>query len=366
MAYGRRLAEGLLNRNLLPVAHWLREISAATEPNILPSRCAVSPTLLTLRRVWVAACDRGFSRKNMLRTGTRLAVVLFLCCTGSAAALADSSSPLLAAYYDRQMAIVGGVTYVWKGDDAPMRINVNAVQVGVGRDTFYALDKLGRLRAWRHRHVKPAMLMRGVTGFAAGRSGVLTIRKDGSLWRINPLSKARTRLATDVTQAAVGDGANYYITRSGALFVRGKAHRGQYGDGKLTSSKEFIQTASDVRSITAHTGHAILLTRSGDVLGTGGNIYGPVGRHGLGDKADQWSGIMSGATAIATGALHSVAIRRDGMLVAWGDGYGPEPVVVMSQVIAAAAGSSTSIALRQDGTLWQWDRGQEPRRHRLK
>lgn len=280
--------------------------------------------------------------------------------------MADSSSPLLAAYYDRQMAIVGGVTYVWKGDAPPKPIDVDAVQVGVGRDTYYALDKSGRLRAWRHRHVKPAMLMRGVAGFAAGRSGVLAIKKDGTLWRINPLSKARSRLATDVTQAAVGDGANYYVTKSGALLVRGKAHRGQYGDGRLTSSAEFIQTASEVRFITAHTGHAILLMKSGDVLGTGGNIYGPVGKHGLGDKADRWSQIMSGASAIATGSLHSVAIRKDGMLVAWGDGYGPEPVVVMSQVIAAAAGSSTTIALRQDGTLWQWDRGQEPRRHRLR
>ena len=75
---------------------------------------------------------------------------------------------------------------------------------------------------------------------------------------------------------------------------------------------------------------------------------------------------MSGATATATGSLHTVAIQKDGILAAWGDGYGPEPVAVMSQVIAAAAGSSTTIAIRQDGTLWQWDRGAEPHHVRLK
>ena len=92
-----------------------------------------------------------------------------------------------------------------------------------------------------------------------------------------------------VATAAVGDSANYYATESGALFVKGLAHRGQYGDGKLKTTDRFVQTASNVAAITAHTGHAILMTKSGDVLGTGGNIYGPVGRHGLGDKAVRWS-----------------------------------------------------------------------------
>jgi alpha-tubulin suppressor-like RCC1 family protein len=280
--------------------------------------------------------------------------------------MADSSSPLLAAYYQRQMAIIDGVTYAWKGDDGPKRLQVKASQVGVGRDTYYALDKSGRLLAWRHMLVRPETLMTNVARFAAGRSGLLAITKDGTLWRINPLSKARTRIAENVTHAAVGDGANYYITKSGALFVRGKAHRGQYGDGRLTSSTEFIQTASEVGYITAHTGHAILLTKTGEVLGTGGNIYGPVGKHGLGDKADRWSRIMSGARAIATGSLHTVAIRQDATLVAWGDGYGPEPVPVMKGVVAAAVGTEGTIAIAKDGTLWQWDRGAKPRRHSLK
>ena len=103
--------------------------------------------------------------------------------------LADSSSPLLAAYYDRQMGIIGGVTYVWKGDDAPERLEINAVQVGVGRDTYYALDKSGRLLAWRHRLVRPATLMRGVAGFAAERSGVLAIKKEARCGGLSPCQK---------------------------------------------------------------------------------------------------------------------------------------------------------------------------------
>ena len=44
-------------------------------------------------------------------------------------------------------------------------------------------------------------------------------------------------------------------------------------------------------------------------MGTGGNRFGPLGAHGLGDKADRWGRVFDGARAIATGSRHSLAIR---------------------------------------------------------
>jgi alpha-tubulin suppressor-like RCC1 family protein len=280
-------------------------------------------------------------------------------------AAADSSSPLLAAYYDRQMAIVDDAVYAWKGTEKPARVPIEAVQVGVGRDSYYALTVTGELLGFGDDPARHKTLMTGVAKFAAGRSGILAIKSDRTLWWIKGTGGDRQKIADDVGTAAVGDGANYYITRSGALFVRGKAHRGQYGDGRLTATKDFVQTASDAVRVRAHTGHAILLKKNGDVMGTGGNIYGPLGRHGLGDKAVRWSLIMSDARAIATGSSHSLAIRQDGGLVAWGWGYNPEPQSVMPGVVAVAAGTETTIALKNDGTLWQWDRGEQPRRVQL-
>lgn len=273
---------------------------------------------------------------------------------------ADSSSPLLAAYYDRQMAIVNGVAYGWQGDGKPEQIATQAEQVGVGRDTFYVLSRSGALLRYQDRLEQPRLLMRNVAKFEAGRTGVLAIKSDGVVWWIDNTLKDPITIANNVDDAAVGDGANYYVTKQGELFVKGKAHRGQYGDGKLKSTDKFIKTASNVTKITAHTGHAILLNKNGDVLGTGGNIYGPVGKHGLGDKAIQWSKIMSSARAIATGSSHSVAIDHNNTLFAWGSEYGVEPVPIMKGVKAVAAGSSTTIALTQDGRLWQWARGEKP------
>ena len=285
-------------------------------------------------------------------------------------AMGDSSSPLLAAYYDRQMAILDGVVYGWRGADRLKKLPIGikqdeAKQVGVGRHSFYILTRGGKLIRFREDPPRRVDLVTGIARFAAGNSGVLATATGGNLFWIDNADNKGRKIAEDVVLAAVGDGANYYISISGALFVKGKAYRGQYVDGRLESTSNFVQTASDVAQISAHTGHAILLKENGDVMGTGGNIYGPVGRHGLGDKADRWSKILSGAYAIATGSSHTLAILHDRTLMAWGSGYGPEPKRVMADVTAVAAGSSTTIALSRDGSLWQWAPGQAPRRVRL-
>ncbi|MGI9521626.1 MAG: hypothetical protein ACR2PG_08260 [Hyphomicrobiaceae bacterium] len=286
--------------------------------------------------------------------------VLLVVSLSFGAALADSSSPKLAAYYDRQMAIVAGRVFAWKGREPPTVIPFTARQVGVGRNRYYVLTNDGKLIVLRENGDQHAVLMHGIARFAAGDSGVLAIANDRVLWWLTGATKQR--MADDVAVAAVGDGANYYITSSGDLFVKGRANRGQYGDGRLKSTKQFVQTASNAVHIAAHTGHAIMLLANGDVVGTGGNIYGPVGKHGLGDKAIQWSNIMSDVRAIATGSSHSLAIRRNGTLVAWGNGYDTAPMPILGDVVAVAAGSRTTIALKSNSTLWQWNRGQKPRK----
>ena len=276
-------------------------------------------------------------------------------------AYSDSSSPLLAAYYDRQMAIIDGHAYAWRGDATPKRIRYKAKQVGVGDDSSYTLTDDGTLLRFDNDNFdKPRILKKGVLRFSAGDTGALITDKANTLWWVASGTRAAHKIADDIKTAAVGDGANYYVTQSGDLYVKGKAHRGQYGDGRLARTDNFVRTATDVAYITAHTGHAILLKSNGDVLGTGGNIYGPVGKHGLGDKAVRWSKIIGGAKAIATGSSHTVAILKDDSLVAWGSEYGTEPKLIFTNIYAVAASTNTTIALRTDGSLWQWDRGAKP------
>ena len=212
------------------------------------------------------------------------------------------------------------------------------------------------------------MIAKDVQRFSAGRSGVLIVKTDNSLWwreRVTPIIGKATfskpvRESHDGKAVSVGDSANYFVTSEGDLFVKGKAHRGQYGDGKLQSTKQYVAVAAGVAEIKSHTGHAILLKTNGDVLGTGGNIYGPVGRHGVGDKAVRWSLLLRNAKAIATGSSHTLAIDRDGTLWAWGRDFGLDPKPILRDIVAVAADSSGTIALSLNGTLWQWDRGAQP------
>ena len=94
--------------------------------------------------------------------------------------------------------------------------------------------------------------------------------------------------------------------------------------------------------------------------GTGGNIYGPLGSHGYGDKAIEWGLIFDGVNVIATGSSHSLAIKHDGSLWIWGRYEGLDPKKIMSTASAVAAGSRGTIALSKE-TLWQWSPGSRPK-----
>ena len=296
----------------------------------------------------------------------RALLALLACLMTAPSAQADSSSPTLASYYERHMALDGDVAHGWLGRGPPQRLRAGVVQVGVSRDAYFALLADGTLLRWADAPDTATTLMRGVKQFAAGASGWFAIDAARVLWQGAGTDNAPQRIAKDVVEACIGDSANYYITRDGSLYAQGLAHRGQYGDGKLTATPGFVATAREAVAVKAHTGHAIHLRRDGVVMGTGGNRFGPLSSHGLGDKADRWGRVFDGAVAIATGSRHSLAIRADASLWAWGEGFAIAPAKLLDQVTDVAAGDSATIARTADGALWQWDGGGAPRRLTLR
>jgi alpha-tubulin suppressor-like RCC1 family protein len=276
-------------------------------------------------------------------------------------AQADASHPQLASYYARHAALVGGTVFGWDGNGKPRSLRSGYVQVAVSRDAWYGLTATGELQRWGDDPASASTLRGGVARMAAGASGWIAIDRDATAWQAGTDDRAQ-RVMTEVLDACVGDSADYLVTRDGRVHVRGLAHRGQYGDGLLRATADYIATASDAVAVRAHTGHGLHLRRDGTVMGTGGNRYGPLSSHGLGDKADRWGALFEGATAIATGSRHSLALRGDGSLWGWGEGFSIAPARLMDRVLAVAAGDTATIALDASGTLWQWDGGRGPRR----
>lgn len=197
------------------------------------------------------------------------------------------------------MVLLDGISYGWTGRSPPVRMRARARQVGVSRDAYFALLDDGRPISWGEAHDSAITLASGVAAFASGQSGWFAIDREQVLWHGGDMLPAPRRVAEDVATACIGDSADYFIRRDGTLWVKGFAHRGQYGDGRLTSTADFVNTARDAVAVGAHTGHALYLSQGGVVMGTGGNRFGPLGAYGLGDKAERWGRLFEGARAIA-------------------------------------------------------------------
>ncbi len=112
--------------------------------------------------------------------------------------------------------------------------------------------------------------------------------------------------------------------------------------------------------------HTLALKADGTLWAWGS---GSMGQLGDGGSADQPSPVkvMDSVTGLAAGGNHSLALKADGTLWAWGNnasgqlGLGtqdntphPTPAKVMDGAASAWAGASHSLAIKADGTLWAW------------
>jgi alpha-tubulin suppressor-like RCC1 family protein len=121
-----------------------------------------------------------------------------------------------------------------------------------------------------------------------------------------------------------------------------------------------------MQRIAAGDGHSLAVKPDGSLWAWGSNRLGQ-----LGDGTSGWDNyratplrVMSDVAAVA-GSSHALALKTDGTLWAWGANTGGQlgdgttddrysTVYVMDQVSAVAAGAMHSFALKTDGSLWGW------------
>ena len=107
---------------------------------------------------------------------------------------------------------------------------------------------------------------------------------------------------------------------------------------------------SFVTAIAAGYQHSLALKSDGTVSAWGYNLYG---------QTNPPAG-LSGVTAIACGGYHDLALKADGTVVGWGDAY-PAPIYgqatnnsAATNVVAIAAGNLHTLVLRADGSMVSW------------
>jgi uncharacterized repeat protein (TIGR01451 family) len=192
-----------------------------------------------------------------------------------------------------------------------------------------------------------------------------------------------------VIAIAAGGNHSMALKADGTVLTWGFNGSGQLGVGNQTVNQDDRTTpvvvsglgsGSGVIAIAAGGNHSMALKGDGSVAAWGDNAFGQLGignqsvTRGLTPEGVSGLGSGAGVIAIAAGFFHSMALKSDGSLLAWGSNHNGElgngdngfpktdqfaPVAVTgfgagSGVIAIAGGSHHSLALKSDGTEWGW------------
>ena len=144
-----------------------------------------------------------------------------------------------------------------------------------------------------------------------------------------------------VVAIAAGWGHSLALTHDGAVYTWGDRSHGQLGDGvretgSPVATPHRIADLADIVAIAAGGQHSLALRKDGTVFAWGSNWNGQLGNGKLGKGTAHaephavvgadGKGTLAGVAAIAAGGLHSLAVMRDGRLFAWGyNGSGQIP-----------------------------------------
>jgi alpha-tubulin suppressor-like RCC1 family protein len=231
----------------------------------------------------------------------------------------------------------------------------------------------------------------GTPAVSVGERHGLVLASDGSLWSwgsdflgwpVLGLGNVRsqTRLHrigkdTDWVSISAGTAHNIAIKADGSLWAWGENLRGQFGVG--TSGRQNPMATVPVPSASGHDWkqavaggtHTVALKKDGTLWAWGNNWAGTLGTGSTNDSAVPVQvGLATNWVKVWAGTLEAVALQADGSLWYWGENPNPALAQGVGQVLVptrispdtnwvdAGFGPWTVFAIKSDGTLWTWGR----------
>lgn len=242
---------------------------------------------------------------------------------------------------------------------APSVLTVNAAIPGKvsgwGRNDFGEMDV-------------PAAAQSGVTAIAAGWFYNVALKNDGSVmaWGSSSWTNVPVGLS-NVSAIAAGATHSVALKNDGTVVAWGDNTHGQ---------TNVPVGLSKVTAIAAGEFHTLALRNDGTVVAWGAGMFNTGTGHDHGQSMVPAG--LSNVTAIAGGEWHTVALNYNGTVAAWGDNYvgqvtgiestdepytaNANPVAlerqgvltILTNVAAIAAGGFHTLALKKDGTVVAW------------
>ncbi len=199
-----------------------------------------------------------------------------------------------------------------------------------------------------------------------------------------------TGYLTGITAISAGDNHSIALAGDGAVWAWGRNDDGRIGDGTSGVDRRLPVQVKDsvgsgyltnIISVAAGGGHSLAAGSDGYVWAWGGNVAGQVGDGTMTSprtlpikvKDTSGTGYLSSVIKVTAGSSHSMALKNDGGVWAWGynnysqigDGSPTDHSTPVRVKDAAGTGYLTNIsaisgaynnpfALDNDGTVWAW------------
>lgn len=296
--------------------------------------------------------------------------------------------------------------------DRPSPVQVNGLtsvtRIAAGALHSIALRSNGTVVTWGYNGYgnlgdgtttyRPAIVtvngMSNAAAIAAGEYHSLVVKTDGTVWawgrnangQLGDASTTQRLVPVQVSGltggTAVAGGSTHSIAlkSDGKMWAWGDNGVGQLGNGTTDDSSVPVLSSSCaappppppppspwIRRIAASQTHSLAVKPDGTLWAWGRNEYGELGDGTSIDRSAPVQAAISGVIQVATGYYHSLAVKSDRTAWAWGynregelgDGATinrptPMPVANLTGVLAVAAGQYHSLGLKSDGTVWAW------------